>query len=254
MDWNGPYDSGEDVSFSHAWCEICYPKGGTFYIRVKAKDFNEFESEDVFYKVVMNPEDNDPFVSSFSSENGRDCDQLDHVCNDDTCDQHIHSDGIDVVKKVGESPDIPIVNGPDYGLIGRKYEFKIRTTDPQDDPVFYNIRWGECYTIDLYPESDRLKRSVVDMKTSSYMNLDSDEGNKDVIAERWMGPYDSGEEVSFTHVWKEACTSLGGSFFVEVTARDVHGHLSEIQYVKVTLYRNPLCLFFGRIMEIVHLL
>ena len=43
--WAGPYDSGEEVTFEHSWCSVCFPGGGEFTICVWAKDVHDAISE-----------------------------------------------------------------------------------------------------------------------------------------------------------------------------------------------------------------
>ena len=38
--WDGPHKSSEEVTFEHAWCEVCYPMGEKFTICVQVKDVN----------------------------------------------------------------------------------------------------------------------------------------------------------------------------------------------------------------------
>ena len=41
MFWDGPHKSGEEVTYEHAWCEVCFPGGGDFTIQVWVKDAND---------------------------------------------------------------------------------------------------------------------------------------------------------------------------------------------------------------------
>jgi hypothetical protein len=41
-------------------------------------------------------------------------------------------------------PEIPTINGPTSGKTGITYEFKISTTDPDGQDVYYNIFWGNA--------------------------------------------------------------------------------------------------------------
>jgi hypothetical protein len=40
MYWNGPFKSGEEITYTHAWCPVCCPGGGEFTIVVEAMDIN----------------------------------------------------------------------------------------------------------------------------------------------------------------------------------------------------------------------
>ena len=82
---------------------------------------------------------------------------------------------------ITSSPEIPNIDGPDQGKAGVDYDYIISTTDPDDDDVYYYIDWGD--------------------------------GN----AEEWIGPYNSGEEITVNHTWVEKDT-----YTVRVKARDVY--------------------------------
>ena len=66
-----------------------------------------------------------------------------------------------------EAPNIPTINGPSEGKLGEILEYDIQTTDPDDDPVYYMIDWGDGTVTD------------------------------------WLGPFDSGEIVKESHSWKK---------------------------------------------------
>lgn len=85
-----------------------------------------------------------------------------------------------------QSPTIPTINGEINGILGETYDYTIVAVDPQGDDVFYRIRWGDC----------------------SNMN--------------WVGPFESGEEVTIEHAWCGVCCSPG-KFTITVTAKDIHG-------------------------------
>jgi hypothetical protein len=61
----------------------------------------------------------------------------------------------------------PTITGPQEGKIGIKYDYKFKTTDPEENYVYYYIVWG-------------------------------DDQN-----EQWIGHYSSGEEVIISHIWKK---------------------------------------------------
>jgi len=66
-----------------------------------------------------------------------------------------------------DPPSKPTINGPTKGETGKEYDYKIISTDPDGDDVYYYLDWG-----------------------------DGD------ITE-WVGPYLSGEEVTVSHIWNE---------------------------------------------------
>jgi hypothetical protein len=66
-----------------------------------------------------------------------------------------------------EAPNNPTITGPSEGKPGDTLAFDVRTTDPDDDPVYYMIDWGDGTVTD------------------------------------WLGPYDSGETVTESYSWSE---------------------------------------------------
>jgi hypothetical protein len=75
------------------------------------------------------------------------------------------------------TPDQP--TGPSSGEIGIAYTFSTRTTDAQNDEVYYMISWG------------------------------------DGVVSDWLGPYASGETVSFDHTWNAV-----GDYDITAKAKD----------------------------------
>jgi hypothetical protein len=41
------------------------------------------------------------------------------------------------------APDPPVINGVTDGKIGETYDFSVSSTDPNDDPLKYKIKWGD---------------------------------------------------------------------------------------------------------------
>ena len=62
-------------------------------------------------------------------------------------------------------PGLPVIKGPQRGTAGTVYSYTICSTDPDGDPIFYYIDWG------------------------------------DGQCDAWIEPFLSGEEVSFDHIW-----------------------------------------------------
>ena len=79
-------------------------------------------------------------------------------------------------------PDTPTINGPTSGKAGNEYSFTISATDPDEDGIFYYIKWGD--------------------------GASEGEG----IAGK---PHDSGEEITRSHEW-----SKKGDYTITVTAYD----------------------------------
>jgi hypothetical protein len=70
-----------------------------------------------------------------------------------------------------EPPMAVLMDGPGVGRVGAHIDFEFVTTDPDEDPVYYYVDWG-----------DR-------------------DGE-------WFGPYDSGETVTLSHTWAVEDTYL----------------------------------------------
>jgi carboxypeptidase T len=78
-------------------------------------------------------------------------------------------------------PALPTIKGPQRSTAGTNVTYTFRSTDPEGDPIFYFIDWG------------------------------------DGQSEAWVGPYLSGEEVSFDHTW-----NTSGRYIIKVKAKDNH--------------------------------
>jgi len=81
-------------------------------------------------------------------------------------------------------PDAPI--GPADGNKGEEYTYFASTTDPQQDQIYYLFDWG-----------------------------DGTESN-------WIGPFNSGEEASESHIWSKV-----GDYSIRVKAKDTEEYESE---------------------------
>jgi len=84
--------------------------------------------------------------------------------------------------QVGNSypPTIPVINGPTVGRINKEYEFTAVSDDPEGDQIYYMFDWGD--------------------ETQS----------------EWVGPVDSGTQVTITHTW----TNIG-NYSIKAKAMDV---------------------------------
>ncbi len=74
-------------------------------------------------------------------------------------------------------PDKP--EGPTLITSSKTYNYTTQTTDPNNDKLYYKVDWG------------------------------------DGIISNWMGPYYSGEQISFSHQWKN-----NGTFQIKIKAKD----------------------------------
>ena len=102
-----------------------------------------------------------------------------------------------VIVEIGENspPNKPNVEGQEYGLIpGALYSYEFQSTDPDGDDVWYYIDWG------------------------------------DGDAEEWIGPYDSGENVTVSHSFDYRMTSYN----IRAKAKDSYGQESSWGTLRVT--------------------
>jgi hypothetical protein len=88
-------------------------------------------------------------------------------------------------KCISNPPDAPTITGPTNGVSWIEYEYNFTTTDPDGEDIYYYIEWGD----------------------------DTNSG--------WIGPYESGEEITVTHKWISA-----NDYEIRVRARDIYYTLS----------------------------
>jgi hypothetical protein len=88
----------------------------------------------------------------------------------------------------------PIINGPVHGHPGYEYEFTFVVYDPEGDEVWIKVDWGDGEITD------------------------------------WLGPYESGEIVTLTHVYDEE-----GSYYIKAKSKDFwhESHWSEGFEIKI---------------------
>ena len=96
-----------------------------------------------------------------------------------------------------EPPEKPTISGPKIGTLGKLINFKFSSIDPEGNDLYYYIYW--------------------------------DDGDY----ENWIGPYASGEEVTFGHTWSKA-----GVYTINIRARDQYGAKSQITQLKLTITRG----------------
>lgn len=109
-------------------------------------------------------------------------------------------------------PDVPTITGPISGIAGTEYEYNITTTAPCGDDVYYYVEWGDHQT------------------------------------EEWIGPYESGKEITVKHTW-----SKSGSYEIKVKARDTKFAVSEwsdpLPMSMPKTYVNPLWTLIEKIFD-----
>jgi len=78
------------------------------------------------------------------------------------------------------APDAPIIDGPTSGTAGEEYEYTFSAEDSDGNDVYLWIEWDD-----------------------------------DNSSDEWIGPYDSGEEVTIAHTWDEE-----GIYAIQAKAKD----------------------------------
>jgi len=110
-------------------------------------------------------------------------------------------EGTDVwlIKIAGENhpPNAPIITGETEGHYGEEYDYTFISTDPEDQDVWYYIEWGD----------DQI--------------------------EDWIGPYNSGDEITVSHIWDEE-----GDYTIRAKAKDTFDAESDWAYLEVTMPVN----------------
>lgn len=94
-----------------------------------------------------------------------------------------------------EPPEDPIIDGPTSGTAGEEYDYTFSAVDPDGDDVYLWIEWGE--------------------------------GNETA---EWEGPYESGEEVTFSHTWEEE-----GTYTIQAKAKDTYDFESNWSTLEVKM-------------------
>jgi len=111
-------------------------------------------------------------------------------------------------------PNSPSINGQPSGGIGIQHEYTVSSTDPDDDPIYYTIDWD------------------------------------DENIEEWLGPYASGEEITFEHSWARS-----GRYNIKVKAIDEWGSQSSWATISVSMPKNkgyidsPILRFLTQILD-----
>jgi hypothetical protein len=109
------------------------------------------------------------------------------------------------------APNTPTISGMKKGKVKTPYPYTFKSTDVNGDLVYFTIDWG------------------------------------DGQIDEWVGPYDSGEQVEFTHQWETK-----GTYAIKAKAKDVHGIESDWGTLSVTMptsYNIPFQPFLERLFE-----
>jgi hypothetical protein len=93
-----------------------------------------------------------------------------------------------------EPPNIPEIDGASSGSPGIEYSYTISASDLDGHDVFYFVDWGD----------------------------DSNTG--------WCGPFNSGKEEIFKHLWEKK-----GTYLIKAKSKDVYGAESDWSFLEVTM-------------------
>ncbi len=100
---------------------------------------------------------------------------------------------------VNEPPNEPFIAGEIEGKTGEEIEFKIIATDPEEHDVSFYVDWGDGSSND------------------------------------WSEPYNSDEEVSYTHSW-----DTKGDYLVKAKAKDIYGEESDWGTLEIKMSKSRL--------------
>ena len=108
------------------------------------------------------------------------------------------------------APIKPKITGPTTGIPGMNYSFIFNSTDSEGENVYLFIDWGDGTNTD------------------------------------WLGPYNSGEEVTMDHTW-----STTKIFTIKAKAKDINEDESEFSLHNINIPRSRLIsrLFLPRLLE-----
>ncbi len=101
------------------------------------------------------------------------------------------------IQETNDPPDKPSIDGPTSGKVGTFYDYTAQTTDHDDNDIWYFLYWG------------------------------------DGSGTGWLGPFDSGEDVTKHHRWTEK-----GTYNITCKAKDVYGEESDFGTLEVTMPKN----------------
>lgn len=101
------------------------------------------------------------------------------------------------IQETNTLPDKPIIDGTIDGNVGTSYPYIVSTSDPDESIIWYYIDWGD----------------------------NSNTG--------WIGPYDSGTEITRLHAWNKK-----GTYIIRVKAKDPYNSESLEATLEVTMPRN----------------
>lgn len=96
-------------------------------------------------------------------------------------------------------PETPTITGPTSGKAGEKYNYTISTIDPEGDVIYYYVNWS------------------------------------DSTSTEYLGPFESGEVVTVSHVWEEK-----GTYIIKVKAWDYYQGESDWATLEVSMPKSKM--------------
>jgi PKD repeat protein len=112
------------------------------------------------------------------------------------------------IQETNSPPNTPTIDGPTSGETDTSCEYTFSAIDPDGNDVYFYIEWGDG----------------------------TDSG--------WIGPYESGEEVTKTHIWNKR-----GNYTIKAKAKDVFDEESDWGYLEVKMPKNNIINPFERFLE-----
>ncbi len=106
--------------------------------------------------------------------------------------------GTYLIDIINNPPAAPQITGPTNGHPGNIYDYMMVSTDPDQNPIYYLIDWDDGDTTD------------------------------------WLGPYNSGQPITISHVWDDP-----GTYTIQAKAKDTYGAEGNWGTYLVTMINNP---------------
>ena len=121
----------------------------------------------------------------------------------------IKDNPIDIITANNQAPEAPAILNDRCEMTDRGYKLTFSITDPEGDPVYYNIIWD-----------DKMAACGPD--------------------KAWIGPFESGEEIVAYHNWES-----NGEYTITLLAKDNNNLISIetthiVDYKKAKIFENPI--------------
>ena len=101
------------------------------------------------------------------------------------------------IQETNNKPEKPSINGPSSGKVWWRYDYIFSSSDLDQNDLLYFIDWGDGKTED------------------------------------WIGPFESGEEVTLSHTWTQKINGL-----LKVKVKDPYGEESEFETLNINMPRS----------------